>query len=232
MNQGKWAKRDAGKRINAETSIGQRMTEARTVASSEDGKPRNAFGDRADGKPVAAPVVEVAPVQTIRINGRVYTDPKLIAAKQASDAAKAQAANAKVRDAQFAAIADDSETSEAVVSMWLIQHPEFIQTDHNITSLQNALTEFLSKTRQAISIPILNDVFSHLFSNNFLESARPLRGQPVARLYPAWEDTDSAQPVAQRRINAQVITAEERQALRNVPLADLAKQVRAGYRKS
>jgi hypothetical protein len=165
-----------------------------------------------------------------RTKGGVVEGADLTAAREAYVNGRKQAADAKVRDAQFAAIADDNETSEAVVSMWLLQHPEFIQTEHNIKSLENALTEFLAKTTQAISISILNDVFAHLRDNNLLEKARPVRGEPAAQLYPAWQDTESAQPV-QRRINAQVVTAEERQAPRNVPLDELAKQVRAGYKR-
>lgn len=226
MNQGKWAKRNEVKRVEVTSSWGSRVAEVRTDGVvDKDGRAHGAF-DRG-AKP--APVVPI--VNPARTKGGVVEGAALSAARQAYVECRQKVADAKVRDAQFAAIAEDSETSEAVVSMWLLQHPEFVQTEHNIKSLENALTEFLSKTRQAISIPILNDVFGHLRDNNFLEKARPVRGEPAARLYPPWEDTESTQPAAQRRINTHVFTAEERQALRNVPLDELAKRVRANYRR-
>jgi hypothetical protein len=229
MNEGKWAKRDAIKRINAETSVGQRMTEARTVAPSEDGKPRNAFGDRADGKAVATPVVPI--VNPARTKGGVVEGSELTAARQAYMDGRKQAADAKVLGTQVQALATDPETAQAIFKGWMSATPSFHPSDFNLESMSNALTEMTLRTGRPLSVGLLNEVLAHLKNNNFLESARPLRGEAAAELYPQYVEPQTNVHVPARQLNSTVIDPAEREALRNVPLDELAKRVRAGYKR-
>jgi hypothetical protein len=207
-----WGKKPKHK-VDIESSIGDRLTRARS-------------GDVSAAIPEPVKQVKNAPPRSA--GGAVLT-PELVAMRDAARQSHKDARTEKSRTEQMIAIAQDTATVQAIFSSWMAQTPAFVQTEHNLNNMANALQRMVAAGKP-ISIPVLNDIFNYLYENNFLEKATRVRGQAAARVIaPLPEETDEVY----RGRTVQVFappTAEEKARLKAMPMHELALQVRKGYR--
>ena len=179
-----------------------------------------------------APATPAAPA--IVINGRKYSDPKLLEAKAAMEQHKTDAANkAKIRSRTLA-MAQDAASIRALFEGWMAVRKQFCPSPFNVENMIRALGSVVAQSGDAVSVALLDEVFTFLNANNYLEKAIRRRGEPAARLYPEYVPPVEATvaPVgAPHRVNAPVApTLPEGQDARTMPLDELAKLVRAGYK--
>lgn len=208
-----WDKRPKHK-VDIESSIGDRLKLARS-------------GDTSAALPKPVVQTKVAPPRSA--GGAVLT-PELVAMRDAAKASRENVRAEQARMQQAVAVAQDPDTVRAILSSWLQNTPSFFQSEFNLTNVENALQHMVLAGR-AISIGLLNEVHAYLSENNYLEKAVRVRGQSAARVFqaPPEPEPDSVYRGRQVQIYS-APTAEERKALKAVPLRDLARQVRAGYR--
>jgi hypothetical protein len=180
-----------------------------------------------------APATPATP--SIVINGRKYTDPKLLEAKAAMEQDKTDAAHeAKVRSRTFA-MQQDPASIRALFAGWMeARKGQFYPTPFNMENMIRALGSVIAQSGDAASVALLDEVFTFLNANNYLEKAIRRRGEPAALLYPEYVPPVAAivAPVgAPHRVNTPAeITLPEGQDAKTMPFDELKKLVRAGYK--
>jgi hypothetical protein len=179
-----------------------------------------------------APATPAAPA--IVINGRKYSDPKLLEAKAAMAQGKTDAANtAKVRSRTLA-MAQDTASIRALFEGWMASRKQFYPTPFNVENMTRAMGSVIAQSGDAVSVALLDEVFTFLNANNYLEKAIRRRGEPAALLYPEYNSPVAAAiaPVgAPHRVNVPAeIALPEGQDAKTMPFDELKKLVRAGYK--
>jgi hypothetical protein len=200
-------------KVDIETSVGDRLAKARS-------------GEVSAAVPEPVKQVKKAPQRTA--GGAVMSE-ELVAMRDAARQSHKDARGEKTRTEQMIAIAQDTATVQAICLSWMQQTPAFIQTEHNLSNMANALQRMVAAGKP-ISISVLNDTFNYLYENNFMEKATRVRGQAAARVIaPLPEETEEVYRgrTVQRFAPP---TAEEKKALKALPMHELALQVRKGYR--
>jgi hypothetical protein len=181
-----------------------------------------------------APATPAAPA--IVINGRKYSDPKLLEAKAAMEQDKTDAAHeAKVRSRTFA-MQQDPASIRALFAGWMeARKGQFYPTPFNMENMIRALGSVIAQSGDAASVALLDEVFTFLNANNYLEKAIRRRGEPAALLYPEYVPPVAAHvaPVGTRipvHVPAAEIILPEGQDAKTMPFDELKKLVRAGYK--
>jgi hypothetical protein len=225
---GKWASRNALKRADTSTSVGQRMTEYRTRKEKV-----NAFGDDAAAQAAAREANRIASpaVQRVQKIGNTVLTPELVAAREARDKSLADAKNAQTVMSQAEKI--DPESHKAIMAWWMAKTPEFYPSPFNLESLSNGLSEHWLLTGKPITPDILQGVYEYLKENNHLERRNARRGEAAARMYPfpTRADVTVRVPTTTQQRPKYTSSSEQRAELKKLPLDVLARQARANYKK-
>ena len=179
-----------------------------------------------------APATATTPA--IVINGRKYTDPKLLEAKAAMEQGKTDAANeAKVRSRTLA-MAQDTASIRALFEGWMAVRKQFYPSPFNMENMSRALTSVMLQGDEPMSVKMCDDVFTFLSTNNYLEKAIRRRGEPAALLYPEYippVETNVTPVGLPRRASVPdepILPAG--QNAKTMPFEELKKLVRAGYK--
>jgi hypothetical protein len=192
---------------------------------------RNRFG--APNLPKDRKLEAAAAAQTpvLIINGRKYTDPKLVAAKAAMEQGRTDASHAAQLRNRTLAMQQDLASIKALFEGWVVsQKGRFYPSPFNMENMSRALGSVIAQSDRVMSVELLDEVFEYLKTHNYLESAIRRRGEPMALRYPEY-----VPPVAPAGARVPVhVPAEptlpEGQDARTMPLDELAKLVRAGYK--
>jgi hypothetical protein len=179
-----------------------------------------------------APATPAAPA--IVINGRKYSDPKLLEAKAAMEKGKTDAANtAKVRSRTLA-MAQDTASIRALFEGWMASRKQFYPTPFNMENMTRATGSVIAQSDREMSVALLDEVFEFLQANNYLEKAIRRRGEPAALVYPEYIPSYAANTVpvgAPHRVNVPAeIPLPEGQDARTMPLTDLRAAVRKTWK--
>ena len=174
-----------------------------------------------------APATATTPA--IVINGRKYTDPKLLEAKAAMEQSKVDDARAAQMQSRVTALSHDPASLRALVEGWMAVRKQFYPTPFNIENLSRALTSVMLQGDEPLSVALLDEVFEFLSANNYLEPAIRRRGQPSARLYPEYV-TAAVTPAGAPRPTVTPVTLPEGQDARTMPFEELKRLVRSGYK--
>ncbi|MGH9684456.1 MAG: hypothetical protein ACRD4S_12710 [Candidatus Acidiferrales bacterium] len=124
---------------------------------------------------------------SIVINGRKYTDPKLIEAKQAVEQEKADRANEAQLRNRVSALSQSKASLQALLVGWLKSTPSFFPSNFNVTSLSNAVTKVVATDGREVSVELFNEVFEWLTANNYLEKIMRRRGEPAPQMFPEYK---------------------------------------------
>lgn len=224
----KWGAKNALKRINIETSVGQRLTEVRTRKDKV-----NVFGDDAAAQAAtretnrtASPAVTAKVQRTL--GGRIMSQ-DVAAAKAAFEQERADIKAGNTALNKMNAI--DRETSTVIAQAWMDANPAFYASNFNIANLHNKMLEVLHTERYPFGIPLFNACFKWLSANGYLEKQNRIRGEAAAKVYPVFDrDTVYVRATVPQR-NANIVTPEERARLKAIPLDELARQARAMNKK-
>jgi hypothetical protein len=224
----KWGAKNALKRADTSTSVGQRITEYRTRKQDKV----NAFGDDAAAQAAAresnrTALPAVAPKVQRTLGGRIMSQ-DVADAKAAFERDRANIQTAK--NAVGKVTSYDRETNIAIAEAWKNRTPDFYPSVFNITNLNNLMTKVLHTTDHQYGIALLEACFKWLNENGYMEKRNRIRGEAAAKVYPVYDETVYVKSSAPQR-NANVITTEERARLKAIPLDELARQARANYKK-
>ncbi|MGA8410094.1 MAG: hypothetical protein WB680_23175 [Candidatus Acidiferrales bacterium] len=168
----------------------------------------------------------------IVINGRKYTDPKLLEAKAAMEQDKTDAAHAAQVRSRTLAMAQDSASIRALFEGWMTARKgQFYPTPFNMENMTRALGSVIAQSGDAVSVALLDEVFTFLNANNYMEKAIRRRGEPAARLYPEYTPPVAATvaPVGAPRPVPVEITLPEGQNAKTLPFDELKALVRKNY---
>jgi hypothetical protein len=175
-----------------------------------------------------APATAQAPA--LVINGRKYTDPKLIDAKNAMEQGKVDAARVSKIRSRILALQQDSASIRALFEGWMHVRQQFYPSPFNMENMSRALTSLILQGDEPMSVKLCDDAFAYLTANNYLEKAIRRRGEPAARLYPEYippveESVAAPEPVRH------VVTSEERAQFKSLTFDEHAAAARALYKK-
>ena len=179
-----------------------------------------------------APATPAAPA--IVINGRKYSDPKLLEAKAAMEQGKTDAANtAKIRSRTLA-MAQDTASIRTLFEGWMASRKQFYPTPFNVENMVRATGSVIAQSDRVMSVALLDEVFEFLQANDYLEKAIRHRGEPSARLYPEYIPPVEAN-VAPVGLPRRASVPDEPilpagQNAKTMPFEDLKRLVRAGYK--
>lgn len=179
-----------------------------------------------------APATATTPA--IVINGRKYTDPKLLEAKAAMEQGKVDAAHAAQVRSRTLAMAQDSASIRALFEGWMTARKgQFYPSPFNVENMTLALGSVIAQSGDAVSVALLDEVFGFLNANNYLEKAIRRRGEPAALLYA--EHVPEVQAVAPVAARARIQPPSEPglpegQDAKTMPLADLRAAVRKTWK--
>ena len=178
----------------------------------------------------------VAQTPALIINGRKYTDPKLIDAKAAMAQGKIDAAHAAQARSRTLAMAQDTASITALFEGWMASRKgQFYPSPFNMENMSRALGSVIVQSDRVMSVALLDEVFEYLTAHNYLESAMRRRGEPAALVYPEYNSPVAAPvaPVGTRiPVHSQAeLTLPEGQDAKTMPLDDLRKIVRATYER-
>jgi hypothetical protein len=124
----------------------------------------------------------------------------------------------------------------ALLEAFFGRTPAFAKTQWNVEMLNRCLTYNISVGKISFSSSGLDSIYRFLRENGYLEHQIRHRGDRAPQEFPECvpqppaPDINAKVPLAQPAVT-QVISLAERQRLMNMPLEDLAKTVRTGYRE-
>lgn len=226
--------RDAAKRgvkpVGRDKSWGAQQTEKATAPATATSR----FG--APNLPKArdlAPATVTTPA--IVINGRKYTDPKLLEAKAAMEQGKVDTAHAAQVRSRVTVVQNDIASVRALFEGWMATHKAFYPSPFNLTNMMRALESVMYQQDRAASVALFDEVFTWLHANGYLEPAQRFRGQPSARVYPEYvlPVTSSHTPTGAFIPAGPVIaepTLPDGANAKTMNFEELKRLVRAGYK--
>jgi hypothetical protein len=128
----------------------------------------------------------------------------------------------------------DTASIRALFAGWMAVRKQFYPTPFNVENMTRALGSVIAQSGDAVSVALLDEVFTFLNANNYLEKAIRRRGEPAALLYPEYNSPVAATvaPIGTpHRVNVPAeITLPEGQDAKTMPFDELKKLVRAGYK--
>jgi hypothetical protein len=206
--------------------------EQKEKALSPADQGRNRFGAPNLRKPVATAPQTLPTVQ--RTAGGTLMSPELIAARDAEQIRRAQIkADAARPKYQQPSLLD----FEAIVQAFPARHSNPLAADYFFNSLWNRtmLERCVAHNVAAGNIGYdslgLDAAHKVLLEGGYYEAERRVRGTAAPREYPPFGGMEEAQaPKTPKTPNGNVTDSQERARLRTMPLAELAKLARAGYK--
>jgi hypothetical protein len=179
----------------------------------------------------------INPLDGPRSKGGILETPTVTEARLAMVAEKLEIKATNVRTARIGEI--DEATITALVESWVRSTPAFLVTRHNQISFARAIETYIYRSGYMVTIPILNDIFATLQSQNYLERSRGSRVRGAngimvsgeTRMYPALVTTEAKQEAAVQSARSGVADrVAEDKANRQLSDAELAARARAGYK--
>ena len=222
--------RDAAKRgVKATERTKSWGTEQKEKALAPADQGHNRFGAPNLRKPVATAPQTLPTVQ--RTAGGTLMSPELIAARDAEQKRRAQIkADAARPKFQQPSVMD----LEAIAAAFAARHSNPQAADYFFNSLWNRtmLDRCVAHNVAAGNIGYdslgLEAAHKVLLEGGYYEAERRVRGTAAPREYPPYVGVEEAQ--APKTLNGTVTDSQERARLRSMPLDELAKLARAGYK--
>ncbi len=171
-----------------------------------------------------------APAPRRTLNGKIESL-DVAAARAAMEQGKIDAAHAALVRSRFNAVAQDTKSCAMLFEGWAARKTEFYPSPFNRESMTRAVSHVMQVSGREFGVALLDEVFDHLVANNFLEARIRYRGGRPANMYPEYvpEGRAVAPTAPIRRVVAEP-TLPEGQNAKTMPLDELAKLVRAGYK--
>ncbi len=217
-------------RAQHESGWGTRLTNLRRNVDA-DGEVTNRFGERVTGRPKPAPEAPAQP-RALKTRQGTIESPDLTAARLAEQKRVTDLKDAANRP-KYVELADDDKL--ALIEEFLRRHRDpkradfFYESPFNLENFHRALMRKIEEKKITWSIAGLEAVHAAPLTGGYYERAVRLRGEPAPREVAPFIPPTVTKPEP-IRVNANIIDRDERARLKAVPIDELARQVRRGYK--